>query len=177
MSRQIPLIGHVGDIKLDGGYDVTVKTADGIIVGKYEMDSDGKPIVKDYVESNTGKNKVYITDNDGKNAVKPLSDFAMAGDIPTVPGYQAIRFYYQDSGDGLYTYLMGTYFFKVGDTVSIQFCGGDYNLTIIGGDTTEFAAIGLGVGTGDDSTKIVGTVIAAEVPLTLAIQLAAESAH
>lgn len=85
MSRQIPLIGYIGDIKQDGGYDVTVKTADGITVGKYEMDDQGQPVVKDYVEQAKSASKVYVTDAQGKDSAKPLSDFAMQSDIPVVP--------------------------------------------------------------------------------------------
>lgn len=90
MSRQINLLGIVGEPGQDGSYDIQVRTTDGLPVGTFKIDENGQPVVKDYVEQAKSASKVYITDAQGKDSAKPLSDFAMAGDIPTVPKYYSI---------------------------------------------------------------------------------------
>lgn len=82
MPRQINLLGIVGEPGQDGSYDIQVRTTDGLPVGTFKIDENGQPVVKDYVEQAKSANKVYVTDAQGKDSAKPLSDFAMTGDIP-----------------------------------------------------------------------------------------------
>lgn len=82
MSRQINLLGIVGEPGQDGSYDIQVRTTDGLPVGTFKIDENGHPVVKDYVEQAKSASKVYVTDAQGKDSAKPLSDFAMVGDIP-----------------------------------------------------------------------------------------------
>ena len=82
MPRQINLLGIVGEPGQDGSYDIQVRTTDGLPVGTFKIDENGQPVAKDYVEQAKSASKVYVTDAQGKDSAKPLSDFAMAGDIP-----------------------------------------------------------------------------------------------
>ena len=81
MSRQINLLGIVGEPGQDGSYDIQVRTTDGLPVGTFKIDENGQPVVKEYVEQAKSASKVYVTDAQGKDSAKPLSDFAMNGNI------------------------------------------------------------------------------------------------
>lgn len=101
MSRQINLLGIVGEPGQDGSYDIQVRTTDGLPVGTFKIDENGQPVVKDYVEQAKSAGKVYITDAQGKDSVKPLTDFAMQSDIPVVPtNYSNLAMFIVDCNDG-----------------------------------------------------------------------------
>ena len=130
MSRQIPLIGYIGDVKQDGGYDVTVKTADGITVGKYEMDAQGQPIT------------------------------------PEGAKYQVVLF----TGSGI-TFDQNLIVAKVGESVEVVLSSSIERFDIVSG-ADDLAAVGLAFGTGADKNKIVGTIVDADVPTTIVVEVA-----
>lgn len=101
MSRQINLLGIVGEPGQDGSYDIQVRTTDGLPVGTFKIDENGQPVVKDYVEQAKSASKVYVTDAQGKDSAKPLSDFAMQSDIPVVPiNYSNLAMFIVDCNSG-----------------------------------------------------------------------------
>jgi len=131
MSRQIPLLGYIGDIKEDGSYDVTVKTADGIEVGKYEMSAEGKPIEKE-------GNKYYGFYVTG------------AGVVVTINGKLL------PAGDE--GYLQTTILAKVGDTIKIEISS-DHALEDYSFQGCEEYIAGTGLSISDDYKSVSGTLV------------------